>query len=90
MASSSSEMEQASHVENVPEEHGGGGDRSELDSRMEDANADEAIKDQVDGAVATGPRRADASTGGRVNVAETGDLNELAARRRSASQSKGL
>ncbi|RWA07898.1 hypothetical protein EKO27_g7207 [Xylaria grammica] len=41
----------------------------------------EAIKDQVDGAIASGPKRADPSTGGRVQVGETGDLHDLAARR---------
>ncbi|KAI0395342.1 hypothetical protein F5Y17DRAFT_457079 [Xylariaceae sp. FL0594] len=47
----------------------------------------EAVKDQVDGVVseatATGPKRADQNSGGRVQVAETGDLHELAARRQS-------
>lgn len=43
----------------------------------------EAVKDQVDGAVASGPKRADASSGGRVQVGETGDLHDLAARRQS-------
>ncbi|KAI1302662.1 hypothetical protein F5Y03DRAFT_361502 [Xylaria venustula] len=41
----------------------------------------EAVKDQVDGAIASGPKRADPSSGGRVQVAETGDLHDLAARR---------
>ncbi|KAI0022049.1 hypothetical protein F4780DRAFT_243121 [Xylariomycetidae sp. FL0641] len=41
----------------------------------------EAVKDQVDGAVAKGPKKADASTGGRVQVGETGDLHDLAARK---------
>ncbi|KAI0405334.1 hypothetical protein F4802DRAFT_562719 [Xylaria palmicola] len=41
----------------------------------------EAIKDQVDGATASGPKRADQSSGGRVQVGETGDLHDLAARR---------
>lgn len=41
----------------------------------------EAVKDQIDDAVTKGPKKADASTGGRVMVAETGDLNELAASR---------
>ncbi|KAK7999407.1 hypothetical protein PG990_012007 [Apiospora arundinis] len=41
----------------------------------------EAAKDAVDGAVPKGPKKADASTGGRVQVAETGDLKELAAER---------
>ncbi|KAH9906447.1 hypothetical protein F4778DRAFT_649744 [Xylariomycetidae sp. FL2044] len=41
----------------------------------------EAIKDQVDGAVAKGPKKADQTTGGRVQVGETGDLHDLAAKR---------
>ncbi|KAI1638893.1 hypothetical protein F4809DRAFT_639173 [Biscogniauxia mediterranea] len=44
---------------------------------------EEAVKDQVDGAIAQGPKKADQSTGGRVSVAETGDLRDLAARRQS-------
>ncbi|KAI1351704.1 hypothetical protein F5Y01DRAFT_314670 [Xylaria sp. FL0043] len=43
----------------------------------------EAVKDQVDGALAKGPKRADQSSGGRVQVGETGDLHDLAARRQS-------
>ncbi|KAF2969248.1 hypothetical protein GQX73_g4355 [Xylaria multiplex] len=43
----------------------------------------ETVKDQVDGAITSGPRRADPSTGGRVQVGETGDLHDLAARRQS-------
>ncbi|KAI1426689.1 hypothetical protein F5Y12DRAFT_740708 [Xylaria sp. FL1777] len=43
----------------------------------------EAVKDQVDEAIASGPKRADPSTGGRVLVGETGDLHDLAARRQS-------
>ncbi|KAK7913910.1 hypothetical protein PG985_011613 [Apiospora marii] len=39
----------------------------------------EAAKDKVDDAVPKGPKKADASTGGRVQVAETGDLKELQA-----------
>lgn len=57
--------------------------QSNLGARNE-AHA-EAIKDQIDGATATGPKRADPSTGGRVQVAETGDLHDLAARRQSQS-----
>ncbi|KAI3343393.1 hypothetical protein F4824DRAFT_439771 [Ustulina deusta] len=38
-------------------------------------------RDQVDGAFANGPRRADPLSGGRVQVGETGDLHDLAARR---------
>ena len=41
----------------------------------------EAIKDRIDDAVPKGPKRADASTGGRVMVGEEGDLHDLAARR---------
>ena len=41
----------------------------------------EAVKDQIDDAVTKGPKKADASTGGRVMVAETGDLHDLAASR---------
>ncbi|KAI1109971.1 hypothetical protein F5Y14DRAFT_430460 [Nemania sp. NC0429] len=44
---------------------------------------EEAIKDQIDGAIPSGPKRADQSTGGRVQVGETGDLHDLAARRQS-------
>ncbi|KAI1153022.1 hypothetical protein F4825DRAFT_416660 [Nemania diffusa] len=43
----------------------------------------EAVKDQVDGATASGPKRTYESTAGRVQVGETGDLHDLAARRRS-------
>ncbi|KAH6653820.1 hypothetical protein BKA67DRAFT_658161 [Truncatella angustata] len=43
----------------------------------------EAIKDKIDDAVPKGPKKADASSGGRVQVAETGDLHDLAARRQS-------
>ncbi|KAK8017026.1 hypothetical protein PG993_015215 [Apiospora rasikravindrae] len=42
---------------------------------------DEAAKDLVDDALPKGPKKADASTGGRVQVGETGDLKELAAER---------
>ncbi|KAI1406624.1 hypothetical protein F4819DRAFT_481387 [Hypoxylon fuscum] len=42
---------------------------------------DEAVKDKVDGAVRKGPKKADETTGGRVQVAETGDLHDLAAKR---------
>ncbi|KAI1501295.1 hypothetical protein F5X99DRAFT_208486 [Biscogniauxia marginata] len=41
----------------------------------------EAIKDQVDGAIAKGPKKADQFMGGRVSVGETGDLHDLAAKR---------
>ncbi|KAI4596993.1 hypothetical protein KJ359_004903 [Pestalotiopsis sp. 9143b] len=41
----------------------------------------DAIKDKIDDAVPKGPKKADQSTGGRVQVAETGDLHDLAARR---------
>jgi hypothetical protein len=41
----------------------------------------EAIKDKVDDAIPKGPKKADASTGGRVMVGEKGDLLELAAKR---------
>ncbi|GAP89649.1 hypothetical protein SAMD00023353_3500600 [Rosellinia necatrix] len=44
---------------------------------------EEAVKDQIDGAIASGPKKADQSTGGRVLVGETGDLRDLAARRQS-------
>ncbi|KAI1851301.1 hypothetical protein JX265_000465 [Neoarthrinium moseri] len=43
----------------------------------------EAVKDQIDDAVAKGPKKADQYSGGRVSVAETGDLHDLAARRQS-------
>ncbi|KAL7626679.1 hypothetical protein AAE478_003453 [Parahypoxylon ruwenzoriense] len=45
--------------------------------------ADEALKDRVDGAVRSGPKKADEMSGGRVQVGETGDLRDLAARRQS-------
>ncbi|KAI5928718.1 hypothetical protein F4810DRAFT_20872 [Camillea tinctor] len=54
----------------------------ELGSRAE--AHEEAIKDQVDGAIAQGPKKADQSTGGRVSVGETGDLHDLAAKRQSS------
>ncbi|KAI4870858.1 hypothetical protein F4820DRAFT_402160 [Hypoxylon rubiginosum] len=44
---------------------------------------DEALKDKVDGAVRTGPKKADETSGGRVQVGETGDLHDLAAKRQS-------
>ncbi|KAI8634930.1 hypothetical protein F5Y19DRAFT_130961 [Xylariaceae sp. FL1651] len=53
----------------------------DLGSRLE--APDEAVKDQVDGAVANGPKKADQWSGGRVQVGETGDLHDLAARRQS-------
>ena len=37
---------------------------------------------EIDDAVAKGPKKADENSGGRVQVAETGDLHDLAARRR--------
>ncbi|KAI1367720.1 hypothetical protein F5Y08DRAFT_297452 [Xylaria arbuscula] len=43
----------------------------------------EAVKDQVDGAISSGPKRATPESGGRVQVGETGDLHDLAARRQS-------
>ncbi len=44
----------------------------------------EWIKDQIDDAVAKGPKKADEYSGGRVQVGETGDLHDLAAKRRQA------
>ena len=44
----------------------------------------ERVKDQIDDAVAKGPKKADENSGGRVQVAETGDLHDLAARRQSS------
>ncbi|KAK7961670.1 uncharacterized protein PG986_002495 [Apiospora aurea] len=44
----------------------------------------EEAKDRVDDALPKGPKKADASTGGRVQVGETGDLKELAAERHDA------
>ncbi|KAI0014029.1 hypothetical protein F4779DRAFT_202873 [Xylariaceae sp. FL0662B] len=41
----------------------------------------EALKDKIDGAVASGPKKADERSGGRVQVGETGDLHDLAAKR---------
>ncbi|KAI1144100.1 hypothetical protein F5Y05DRAFT_16798 [Hypoxylon sp. FL0543] len=41
----------------------------------------EALKDKVDGAVRSGPKKADEHSGGRVQVGETGDLHDLAAKR---------
>jgi hypothetical protein len=41
----------------------------------------EAVKDRIDDAVPKGPKKADQSTGGRVQVGERGDLHDLAARR---------
>ncbi|KAI0165753.1 hypothetical protein GGR57DRAFT_448626 [Xylariaceae sp. FL1272] len=58
-------------------------DNAQEDMTTKIETQDEAVKDQVDGAVATGPKRADQTTGGRVQVAETGDLHDLAARRQS-------
>ncbi|RYP54252.1 hypothetical protein DL769_010375 [Monosporascus sp. CRB-8-3] len=52
---------------------------ADLGSSME-AHA-EKVKDQVDDAVAKGPKRADAHSGGRVLVGETGDLHDLAAKK---------
>ncbi|KAI0902584.1 hypothetical protein F4806DRAFT_45271 [Annulohypoxylon nitens] len=47
---------------------------------------EEELKDKVDGAVKSGPKVADEHTGGRVQVGETGDLHELAARRNSVKK----
>lgn len=55
--------------------------QSELGANL-DQN-DEALKDKVDGAITKGPKKADETTGGRVQVAETGDLHDLAAKRQS-------
>ncbi|KAK9779157.1 putative SMP domain-containing protein [Seiridium cardinale] len=41
----------------------------------------EAVKDRIDDAVPKGPKKADQSSGGRVQVGETGDLHDLAAKR---------
>lgn len=41
----------------------------------------EKVKDQIDDAVAKGPKKADEYSGGRVHVAETGDLHDLAAKK---------
>ncbi|KAI1249815.1 hypothetical protein MGN70_009429 [Eutypa lata] len=41
----------------------------------------EKVKDQIDDAVAKGPKKADEHSGGRVQVAETGDLHDLAAKK---------
>ncbi|KAI1200050.1 hypothetical protein F5X97DRAFT_294745 [Nemania serpens] len=59
----------------------GSATQTDLGSRAE--AQEEAIKDQIDGAIPSGPKRADQSTGGRVQVGETGDLHDLAARRQS-------
>ncbi|KAI1661640.1 hypothetical protein F4813DRAFT_385320 [Daldinia decipiens] len=53
--------------------------QSDLEANIE--SHDEALKDKVDGAVRTGPKKADETTGGRVQVGETGDLHDLAAKR---------
>ncbi|KAF3064170.1 hypothetical protein GL218_01528 [Daldinia childiae] len=53
--------------------------QSNLEANIE--SHDEALKDKVDGAVRTGPKKADETTGGRVQVGETGDLHDLAAKR---------
>ncbi|KAI1644769.1 uncharacterized protein F4817DRAFT_201070 [Daldinia loculata] len=53
--------------------------QSDLGANIE--SHDEALKDKVDGAVMTGPKKADETTGGRVQVGETGDLHDLAAKR---------
>ncbi|KAI1777661.1 hypothetical protein F4818DRAFT_407453 [Hypoxylon cercidicola] len=55
--------------------------QSDLGANLE--SHDEALKDKVDGAVRAGPKKADQTTGGRVQVGETGDLHDLAARRQS-------
>lgn len=46
----------------------------------------EVVKDKiddVDNVVAKGPKRADQYSGGRVQVGETGDLHDLAAKRQA-------
>ncbi|OTB07115.1 hypothetical protein M426DRAFT_8844 [Hypoxylon sp. CI-4A] len=53
--------------------------QSDLGANIE--SHDEALKDKVDGAVRSGPKKADENSGGRVQVAETGDLHDLAAKR---------
>jgi hypothetical protein len=52
---------------------------ADVGANMEAHN--EELKDKVDGAVPTGVKKADATTGGRVFVGETGDLHDLAASR---------
>ncbi|KAK1751013.1 hypothetical protein QBC47DRAFT_392086 [Echria macrotheca] len=42
---------------------------------------EQAVKDQIDGAIPTGPKRASPESGGRVMVGEEGDLHDLAAKR---------
>ncbi|KAI1180070.1 hypothetical protein F4777DRAFT_530838 [Nemania sp. FL0916] len=67
----------------------GAGDTTHTEQASRAEAQEEAIKDQIDGATAKGPKRADQSTGGRVQVGETGDLHDLAARRKSSVSKPG-
>ncbi|KAI8947169.1 hypothetical protein F4801DRAFT_561804 [Xylaria longipes] len=71
----------AQNILNEQKSNYGNTTQADVGSRAE--AHEEAIKDQIDGATAKGPKIADQSTGGRVQVGETGDLHDLAARRQS-------
>ncbi|TRX94878.1 hypothetical protein FHL15_004339 [Xylaria flabelliformis] len=77
----SQQFGQAQNILDEQKSNYGNTTQSDLGSHAEAHK--EAIKDQIDGATAKGPKRADQSTGGRVQVGETGDLHDLAARRQS-------
>ncbi|KAI0481648.1 hypothetical protein F4859DRAFT_475478 [Xylaria cf. heliscus] len=77
----SHQFEQAQNILDEQKSSNGNTPQADVGSRAEAHK--EAIKDQIDGATAQGPKRADPSTGGRVIVGETGDLHDLAARRHS-------
>ncbi|KAI0191158.1 hypothetical protein EV127DRAFT_428769 [Xylaria flabelliformis] len=77
----SQQFGQAQNILDEQKSNYGNTTQSDLGSHAEAHK--EAIKDQIDGATAQGPKRADQSTGGRVLVGETGDLHDLAARRQS-------
>ncbi|KAI0971697.1 hypothetical protein F4678DRAFT_461060 [Xylaria arbuscula] len=75
---------QHGQVQNIVDEQKSNyGNTTQADIGAHSEARGEAVKDQVDGAIASGPKRADPSSGGRVQVAETGDLHDLAARRQS-------
>ncbi|KAI3337023.1 hypothetical protein HD806DRAFT_24880 [Xylariaceae sp. AK1471] len=77
----SHQFRQAQNIVDEQKSNYGNNAQTDLGSSVETHG--QAVKDQVDGAIATGPKRADQSSGGRVQVGEQGDLHDLAARRQS-------
>ncbi|KAI0972306.1 hypothetical protein F4678DRAFT_429946 [Xylaria arbuscula] len=71
------------HVHVIDEQKSNFGKTTQADMGSHTAAQAEAVKDQVDGAISSGPKRATPESRGCVQVGETGDLHDLAARRRS-------